>query len=519
MRYLVVVILSLATFAMSASAQLTKEQQIQKLNLVYHHIRNTYIDDISFEPLVDEAIKATLKELDPHSQYLTQEQMKVFRERLRGEFAGIGIRYIMHNDTLVVRSVIQDSPASRAGIMPNDRVVSIDGQGVVGISADSAQLLMQGEVGSKITIQTLRRGEDRPRNINIKRDYVESSAIGTSYRVGEVGYIYITAFSKPIASEVYSAYKDLGDIKSLIIDLRDNGGGALTSAIDLSSMFLAKGDVIVSTEGKDGSDISYIKRGQIDIATPLVVIINENSASASEIFAGAIQDHDRGVIIGHTSYGKGLIQKVYDLKDGSGLLLTTSRYKTPSGRIIQRPYSMGRGEEYKRDPMRYTHPDSIAQNPELMYTTLKLGRKVYGGGGITPDIYLDPHQVEVSPKLSKLYIEGLFEHLAIEIGDRVSHQSMLTQYPTIDDFVNSYELDDELMELFYSYSNSTESDFTQSDIEFIRTMLNASIAEWLYGLWARYYIYNESYDYTLQQALKVANDPNTYGTILSCEDK
>jgi carboxyl-terminal processing protease len=169
--------------------------------------------------------------------------------------------------------------------------------------------------------------------------------------------------------------------------------------------------------------------------------------------------------------------------------------------------------------MRYAHPDSIAQNPELMYTTLKLGRKVYGGGGITPDIYLDTPQAEVSPKLSKLYTEGLFEHLAIEIGDRVLHQSMLKQYPTIVDFVNSYVLDDELMELFYSYSNSSESDFTQSDVAFIRTMLSASIAEWIYGLWARYYIYNDSYDYTLQQALKVANDPNTYGTILSCEDK
>lgn len=519
MRYLVVVILSLATFAMSASAQLTKEQQIQKLNLVYHHIRNTYIDDISFEPLVDEAIKATLKELDPHSQYLTQEQMKVFRERLRGEFAGIGIRYIMHNDTLVVRSVIQDSPASRAGIMPNDRVVSIDGKGVVGISADSAQLLMQGEVGSKITIQTLRRGEDRPRNINIKRDYVESSAIGTSYRVGEVGYIYVTAFSKPIASEVYSAYEDLGDIKSLIIDLRDNGGGALTSAIDLSSMFLAKGDVIVSTEGKDGSDISYIKRGQIDIATPLVVIINENSASASEIFAGAIQDHDRGVIIGHTSYGKGLIQKVYDLKDGSGLLLTTSRYKTPSGRIIQRPYSMGRGEEYKRDPMRYTHPDSIAHNPELMFTTLKLGRKVYGGGGITPDIYINDPEIGISTKLAKLYSDGVFEHVAIEIWDRLSTKNILKQYPTIENFAAEFVVESDIFELFYSYTDSVDSDFTPLDREFIHTMIKATMAEQIYESWARYYLYCQEYDYTLQRALEVANDPNTYGAILSCEDK
>ena len=220
-----------------------------------------------------------------------------------------------------------------------------------------------------------------------------------AFRVDSVGYVKITAFTKPIASEFYTAYTELGDVKGLVIDLRDNGGGYVTAAIDLSSLFLSKGDVIMTRVSKHRTMTYDAKHDGVIKDLPLVVIINENTASASETFAGAIQDHDRGVIVGRTSYGKGLIQKYIQNKDGSGVLITTASDRTPSGRPIQRPYINGEADAYHRDSMRFMHPDSIARDTSLIFKTLKLGREVYGGGGITPDIYITADSINGLNKL------------------------------------------------------------------------------------------------------------------------
>lgn len=220
-----------------------------------------------------------------------------------------------------------------------------------------------------------------------------------AFRVDSVGYVKITAFTKPIASEFYTAYTELGDVKGLVIDLRDNGGGYVTAAIDLSSLFLSKGDVIMTRVSKHRIMTYDAKHDGVIKDLPLVVIINENTASASETFAGAIQDHDRGVIVGRTSYGKGLIQKYIQNKDGSGVLITTASDRTPSGRPIQRPYTNGEADAYHRDSMRFMHPDSIARDTSLIFKTLKLGREVYGGGGITPDIYITADSINGLNKL------------------------------------------------------------------------------------------------------------------------
>lgn len=515
MKHLLFTLLSIVAFGVSASAQLSEQQQVQKLNLAYQHIRNHYVDDVKLEPLVDEAIKATLKELDPHSQYLTREEMDKFRARLNGEFAGVGIRYIIHNDTLVVRSVLSNSPASRAGIMPNDRIVSIDNNNIVGIDIEEAQRLLQGAVDSKLPIEVVRHNEHKPLNINIKRDYIESKGVSTSYRIGDVGYIAISTFTKQLSSEVYSAYKALGDIKSLVIDLRDNGGGSLIAGIDLSSMFLTKGDLIASTDGKIGSNTYYKRQDRITITTPLVVIINEGSASASEIFAGAIQDHDRGVLVGRTSFGKALVQRIYDLKDGSGLILTIARTKTPSGRIIQRPYEMGKGEEYRKDAARYMHPDSIAHDNDLIFYTLHSGRKVYGGGGITPDIYIAPDSITLSQTIVEAHNSAKFEHAIIDYLDIADIDSLKKKYHTIEDFSISYSLDNELLNIFNKYIDETE--LTDIDNRFIATMLKSLIAEHLYGSDARYYIYSIDFDYTLNRAIAIANNEQLMQRTLSAQ--
>lgn len=506
MKRFVILIVSLVALCVSASAQLSDQQQIQKLNYLYQQIRNNYVDDVSLEPLVEEAIIATIKELDPHSSYLSKEEMSALQSRLSGEFAGVGIRYIMHNDTLVVRTTLDNSPARRAKILPNDRIITIDNRDVIGITTDSIATLLRGNPNSKVSLGIVRRSENKPLNITLQRDNIESSAISAAFRLGDIGYISVSAFSKPVATEFYSAYKALGDIKSLVVDLRDNAGGAITSAIDLTGLFLRKGDVIVSTEGRSNTVVYDKKKDGPLLDIPLVALINENSASASEIFAGAIQDHDRGVVVGHTSFGKGLVQRVLDLKDGSGVCLTTARYKTPSGRVIQRPYTMGEGEEYMQDRVRYMHPDSIAHDDKLLFRTLKRGRRVYGGGGITPDIYIDIDGIELSPTLLNAYNEAKFEHAVIDILDSLSIESIIEQYPTYKAFNDKFRLSDELKKIFYRYADIEVEMLSTVDNEFIEAMLLAAIAEPIYGGYARHYIYGTCFDPMMRRAIAIAGD-------------
>lgn len=506
MKRFVILIVSLVALCVSASAQLSEQQQIQKLNYLYQQIRNNYVDDVSLEPLVEEAIIATIKELDPHSSYLSKEEMSALQSRLSGEFAGVGIRYIMHNDTLVVRTTLDNSPARRAKILPNDRIITIDDRDVIGITTDSIATLLRGNPNSKVSLGIVRRSENKPLNITLQRDNIESSAISAAFRLGDIGYISVSAFSKPVATEFYSAYKALGDIKSLVVDLRDNAGGAITSAIDLTGLFLRKGDVIVSTEGRNNTIVYDKKKDGPLLDIPLVVLINENSASASEIFAGAIQDHDRGVVVGHTSFGKGLVQRVLDLKDGSGVCLTTARYKTPSGRVIQRPYTMGEGEEYMQDRVRYMHPDSIAHDDKLLFRTLKRGRRVYGGGGITPDIYIDIDGIELSPTLLNAYNEAKFEHAVIDILDSLSIESIIEQYPIYKAFNDKFRLSDELKKIFYRYADIEVEMLSTVDNEFIEAMLLAAIAEPIYGGYARHYIYGTCFDPMMRRAIAIAGD-------------
>lgn len=513
MKKLLILIISLALWCVSASAQLTEQQQIQKLNYVYQQIRNNYVDDVPLEPLVEEAIKATLKELDPHSTYLSKEQMTNLRTRIRGEFAGIGIRYIVHNDTVVVRNIIERSPAQRANIELNDRIVTINDQSIIGLSTDSIATLLKGEQNTKVSLGIARRGEGKALKINLQRNIIESSAISAAFRIGDVGYISVSKFSKPLVAEFLKAYRELGNIQSLVVDLRDNSGGAITAAIDLSGLFLAEGDVIVSTEGR-ATNIVYDKKKDGPLRDiPLVVIINENSASASEIFAGAIQDHDRGVIVGRTSFGKGLVQRVIDLKDGSGVCLTIARYKTPAGRIIQRPYTMGEGDEYQSDSTRFMHPDSIAHAPELMFTTLKCGRKVYGGGGITPDIYIENSNIELSPRVAELYYRAAFDHFVVDIFDSYSPKAMLEQYPTIEEFSSKLQIDNSIIEHFKAENKYSSEEFTALDKEFISVMIKATIAE-IYGDEARQQIYYKAFDFVMQRALEIAENKTEYEQII-----
>ena len=497
-----------------ASAQLTEQQQVQKLHYAYQNIRNHYVDDVPLEPLVEEAIRATLAELDPHSKYLSREEMARLRTRLRGEFGGIGIRYIMHNDTAVVRTTLDHSPAERAGIRPNDRIVAIDNRSLVGLSTDSIATLLRGDKGSRLRLGIVRRGEEQMLDIELRRDNIESSAISAAFRIGEVGYIATTAFSNPMTAEFLAAYRGLGKVSSLVVDMRNNGGGAITAAIELTSLFLHSGEIIVSTEGRSKQQIYDTKRDGALCDIPLVVLINESSASASEIFAGAIQDYDRGVIVGHTSYGKGLVQRVIDLKDGSGITLTVARYKTPSGRIIQRPYRMGGGEEYAKDRGRYQHPDSVAHDESLLFKTLKHGRRVYGGGGITPDLYINSDSIVLSEAVARGLSRAGFEHVVIDFWERSSLETLRAKYPTVEEFNASYSLDEQLVDSFCRFAECRRESLSTIDQSFIRTMLLATMAEQLYDSNARSYIYSTRFDYMVRRAVEIAANSEEISTTL-----
>jgi carboxyl-terminal processing protease len=293
----------------------------------------------------------------------------------------------------------------------------------------------------------------------------------------------------------------------MVIDLRDNGGGSEGGAVDLASLFVRKGEVIVTNEYRDHKEVIKRKsKDDIFCDTPLVVIINENSASASELFAGSIQDNDRGVIIGRTSFGKGLIQRIVDLKDGSGITLTIGRYKTPSGRIIQRPYEMGERDTYRSDKTRYMHPDSIEHDEALLFRTLKHHRPIYGGGGITPDIYIESDSVRISECVSKSTADLMFYHAIIDYWDICNPSYILSQYPTIKDFGEGYTIDDELLQIFYKAADYSIEELTPTDIDYIHTTLRSTMAKLLYGEDANRYPFGLSLDYTQQRAIEIASD-------------
>ena len=512
MKRLLISLIALVICCTTLSAQPTRRQLIKKINAVYEYIEDLYVEDRPLEPLVEEAIRATLRSLDPHSQYLTKEEMEAASRNLTGEFAGIGINHLIHNDTLVVRATFENSPAMKAGILPNDRIVAVDEESIVGYDIKTATSRIAGKAGSRLTLSIVRRGESAPITLELRRENIHQSPI-VALRRDSIGYIAISSFTKSLASDFNLAYNSLGEVKALVIDLRDNGGGYLSAAIDLTSMFLSRGDVVVITEDRKRERTYNSRRNGSLRDMPLVVVIDESTASSSEIFAGAIQDHDRGLIVGRTSFGKGLIQKNIEYKDGSGFRITTARYKTPSGRPIQRPYVAGKRSAYLRDSMRFMHPDSIERADSLHFKTLKLGRKVYGGGGITPDIYIGRDTIKLSNNVLSSLSKAVVEHSIVEYRDMVDIATIREEYPTMESFNDGYALSSELWNILYRNAGYGREDITEADYRYIETMLYALLAEQLYGIEARYYINISRIDYTAQQAIAVAEESIENGVI------
>lgn len=393
-----------------------------KLNNLLHIIDDQYVDTVNINDLVEKAMPQILAELDPHSVYISAKDVQAANDELKGSFSGVGIEFVIRNDTIHVQNVINNGPAERAGIMAGDRIVMVDGKNFTGkqVTNDEAMRRLKGPKDSKVRIGILRYGEKKIRQYVVTRGDIPQKSVSATYMLDKkTGYIKVKKFGENTYPELLIALAQLSQkgFENLVIDLRGNTGGYMETAVQMANEFLPKNRLIVYMKGRKTPRKDFRSDGRGSYQhIPLVVLIDEGSASASEIFAGAIQDNDRGTIIGRRSFGKGLVQQPIAFDDGSMIRLTIARYYTPSGRCIQKPYTAGDDKDYEADLMeRYEHGeyfsrDSIRHTGEKYHTVI--GRTVYGGGGITPDIFIP----EDTTRYTSYYKEATYTGLILQFA-------------------------------------------------------------------------------------------------------
>lgn len=481
--------------------------QIKRFMNVFNIVRTYYVEEVDNEKLITGAIQGMLEELDPHSIYIEPKKLKEITEQFQGSYEGIGIEFIIQNKILTVVAPIAGSPSEALGLRPGDQIVKIEGKSAYGIKESDVQKKLKGPKGTKVTVSIRRPGIDQPFDITIIRDTIPIYSVMAKFMINdEVGYIYVGRFAQTTADEVEKALKELEGqgMKSLLLDLRGNTGGYLDQAFKMADKFIGGRKIIVYTKGRiPDSNEEFLSTS---VAThpkfPLIVLIDKGSASASEIVAGAVQDWDRGLIVGETSFGKGLVQTQLPLPDGSALRITTARYYTPSGRLIQRSYEEGLWEYYTGgdtdENETFASADSIKDKP-IFFTSA--GRKVFGGGGITPDVEVK------SKRISKLTSELIFKRLFFEFGSQYAgkHAELKNKF---DYFQNQFEIDNVTVDEFKVFIKSKDilfkNDEFEEDLPFIKLMIKSEVARNLWGSPA-YYQSRLSGDEQVQEALKYFN--------------
>ena len=433
-----------------------------KLNGLLRIIDDRYVDTVRMSDLIEEAMPQILGELDPHSSYIPAKDLQAVNDDLRGSFSGIGVQFTIQQDTIHISDVISGGPSEKVGIMPGDRIVEIDDSAFVGkiVTNNESMKRLKGPKGSEVKLGIFRQGEKGILHFTIIRGDIPVKSIDATYMLNDkFGYIKVEKFGETTYPEMLIALAKLHqeNCEGVVIDLRGNTGGYMGSAIQMINEFLPKGQLIVYTEGRKSPRENYPANGTGSSQTlPLVVLLDEGSASASEIFAGAIQDNDRGTIIGRRSFGKGLVQQPIEFNDGSAIRLTIARYYTPSGRCIQKPYTKGKGEQYEMDLLtRYEHgeffsQDSIKQDESHIYYT-SLGRPVYGGGGIMPDIFVPQDTTGVSSYFSTAVNRGLTIQFAFQYTDQ--NRQKLKKYETADELLK-YLKTQNILEKFARFAES-----------------------------------------------------------------
>ncbi|KAB1065924.1 S41 family peptidase [Salibacter halophilus] len=497
-------ILAFTTNALHAQKDAEAEKKIQSF---LRYVELAYVDSVNANELVETAIRSVLEDLDPHSVYIPKKDVKRANEPLVGKFEGVGIQFNILKDTIVVVSPIPGGPSEKLGIKSGDKIIKINDSTVAGVGFTNQDVIdnLRGPKGSEVDVAIKRRGEKKLLDFTIKRDKIPIYSVDASYMAEPgVGYIKLNRFAATSMDEINEAMDSLKDagMENMILDLRGNSGGYLNVAIELADQFLKDDQLIVYTEGRafKRAEQYATKKGKFEKGK-LIVLIDEGSASASEIVSGAVQDWDRGIVIGRRSFGKGLVQKEFKLSDGSALRLTISRYHTPSGRCIQRPYEDGKKAYYQSiydrlDNGELVNPDSIHLPDSLHYETLKKGRTVYGGGGIMPDIFVPADTSRGSDYYGKVIRKGIINDFSLDYLDQ-NRKKLERKYSSVDEFINNFE-DKNLMDKFIAYAEDEGVEKDEDEIEKSKSLLSNSlkglIARGLYGSSAYYQLTNKSDD-------------------------
>ena len=516
-------------FAVASTAQQPQskgQMNAQKLATTLYLIENYYVDTANTDKVTEDAIIAALKELDPHSAYISKKDVEKANEPLVGSFEGIGVTFQLIRDTITVISPTAGGPSEKVGIMAGDQFIKIDGEDAFGKKVDNeyVQKHLRGKKGTKVTVSVKRGNDPELLDFEIIRDKIPLNSINAAYMLdNHVGYIKLDRFAQESTQEFKEAFAKLQTqgMESLIFDLRGNTGGYLNTAIELVDQFLTEDKLIVFTEGihSPRQEWRSTKAG-LYTAGKLVVLIDEGSASASEILSGAVQDHDRGVVIGRRSFGKGLVQRPFNLPDGAQIRLTTSRYHTPSGRCIQRPYEKG-VEDYAKEMEKrlkhgeYYHADSIQFPDSLKYKT-DGGRTVYGGGGIMPDLFIPVDTAYNSKLYTNLVRKGALNRFTTDYG--LKHRDAIkAQYGDFRNFNKDFTVGQNLVEGLKDAAKEAkvewnDEQFARSE-KYILIQMKALIAR---NVWEtqQYYEVMSSVDPGIQKALEVLGNDKDYKRIL-----
>ena len=518
----------LVTMTMTAQQPQSKAQMnAQKLGTTLYLIENFYVDTANLDKVTEDAIIAALKELDPHSAYISKKDVEKANEPLMGSFEGIGVTYQLIRDTITVISPTAGGPSEKVGIMTGDQIIKIDGEDAFGkkIDNDYVQKRLRGKKGTKVTVGVKRGSDPELIDFEIIRDKIPLNSINAAYMLdNHIGYIKLDRFAQESTQEFKEAFAKLQSqgMESLIFDLRGNTGGYLNTAIELVDQFIDEGKLIVFTEGIHSPRQEWRSTAAGFYTTgKLVVLIDEGSASASEILSGAIQDHDRGVVIGRRSFGKGLVQRPFNLPDGAQIRLTTSRYHTPSGRCIQRPYEKG-AEDYAKEMEKrlkhgeYYHADSIHFPDSLKFKT-DGGRTVYGGGGIMPDLFIPVDTAYNSKLYTNLVRKGALNRFTTDYA--LKHRDEIkAQYGDFDNYNKDFVVGQDLVNGLKKAAEDAkvewnDEQFNRSE-KFLLLQIKALIAR---NVWEtqQYYQVMASSDPGVQKAIEILNDNKAFNKILS----
>lgn len=526
------VILSLSLIAaIPVGAQETRDlfkDQIRKFTEALYYLDNSYVDTVNVVKLADNAISGAVSQLDPHSIYIPADQVKAMKEPFEGEFEGIGVEFAIIDDTLTVQASLLGGPSEKVGIAAGDKIVTVDGKSISGktLTNDAVRSMLRGKKGTSVEIGVIRHAVDEVLDFHVVRDKIPNKSVYAAYEVAPgILYINLSRFAENSAEEVaMPILEHSGDLKGVILDLKGNTGGLLGSALSIANFFLSKGEVILSTNGRmRGKNFETANGRGFYQKGPLVLLVDESSASASEIVSGALQDWDRAVVVGRRTFGKGLVQQVFDLTDGSQIRLTTDRYYTPSGRLIQSPYQNGKADEYyEAINKRFSHGesfyrDSIHFPDSLKYETLKSHRKIYGGGGIMPDVFVARDTSFYTDFYGNVLRRGIVPEFMNVYNDR--RRALLeAEYGDFDSFNSSFVCDDELMSEFLGYVESKgvkcPPDQVEKSSEELKAYMKALTAKMLFGDVAMYRVLNEVDNPELARAIEIIDNPSEYSSIL-----